>query len=250
VLSSQASERRPGAAQPVSPYKILQIDPSAEPEVVEGAYRRLVAKYHPDRNPSGSAAERVRELTAAYELLSDPERRARYDREAASFRPSASERSERDSGDDERSPAPARSGPPRKRARVVVGVALAVAVAYFVHARKEAERTSEQLAALDLPTLFGVELDAFTSACLAKASSTSAELAAPYCACLADVIRARFDLSPVNADTAADYKRVVSIRFNAAMPGEDSQADCRGRVQRSAPTTTRGNPLTPHGKVL
>jgi curved DNA-binding protein CbpA len=60
-------------------YRVLQVDPRAEPEVIEAARNRLVRKYHPDVNPSADAGERMRQINSAYEVLSDPERRARYD---------------------------------------------------------------------------------------------------------------------------------------------------------------------------
>lgn len=60
-------------------YKILQVDPSAEPEVIEAAYKRLVRKYHPDVNGAPDAHARMQELNDAYEILSDPAQRAEYD---------------------------------------------------------------------------------------------------------------------------------------------------------------------------
>jgi len=62
-------------------YKILQVDPCAEPEVIEAAYRRLARKYHPDVSDAPNAAEIMRDLNMAYEILSDETRRAEYDRE-------------------------------------------------------------------------------------------------------------------------------------------------------------------------
>lgn len=62
-------------------YKILQIDPSAEPEMVETAYRRLARKYHPDQNQSDDATVRMQELNEAYEILSDARKRTEYDRD-------------------------------------------------------------------------------------------------------------------------------------------------------------------------
>jgi hypothetical protein len=61
-------------------YKILQIDPTAEQEVVQAAYRRLVQKYHPDVNGTTDATARMQEINEAYEVLGDPDRRADYDR--------------------------------------------------------------------------------------------------------------------------------------------------------------------------
>ncbi len=62
-------------------YKILQVDPAAETEVIAAAYKRLAQKYHPDINPSPDATRRMQEINAAYEVLSHPDRRSLYDRE-------------------------------------------------------------------------------------------------------------------------------------------------------------------------
>ncbi len=61
-------------------YAILQVDPRAEPEVIEAAYRRLSRKYHPDVSGEADAGRRMRELNEAYETLSDSARRRAYDR--------------------------------------------------------------------------------------------------------------------------------------------------------------------------
>ncbi len=60
-------------------YTILQVDPRAEPEVIQAAYRRLAAKHHPDVDPSPEAMERMKLLNAAYEVLSDPVKRREHD---------------------------------------------------------------------------------------------------------------------------------------------------------------------------
>jgi hypothetical protein len=65
----------------LKPYKTLQVDRDAEQEVIEAAYKRLAGKYHPDKDPSASATQRMQEINAAFEILRDPERRGRYDRE-------------------------------------------------------------------------------------------------------------------------------------------------------------------------
>jgi len=64
-------------------YQVLQIDPEAEPDVIEVVYRKLARKYHPDVSPMPDAAERMKEINSAYEILHDPRRRATYDRELA-----------------------------------------------------------------------------------------------------------------------------------------------------------------------
>ncbi len=62
-------------------YEILQLHPSAEPDIIQAARRRLTLRYHPDRNSSPEAAEVMLRVNNAYEILSDPERRAAYDLE-------------------------------------------------------------------------------------------------------------------------------------------------------------------------
>ncbi|HTV05543.1 MAG TPA: DnaJ domain-containing protein [Acidobacteriaceae bacterium] len=58
-------------------YEFLQISPNAEEETIHRVYRFLAARYHPD-NPTTGDADQFAILTRAYEVLSDPERRARY----------------------------------------------------------------------------------------------------------------------------------------------------------------------------
>lgn len=60
-------------------YDLLQVSPRATQAVLKAAYRVLARAYHPDVNASPHAAERMRRLNAAYEILSDPDLRARYD---------------------------------------------------------------------------------------------------------------------------------------------------------------------------
>lgn len=61
-------------------YDVLGVDKGAENNDIKRAYRKLAMKYHPDRNPDDEkAAESFREVTEAYEVLADKEKRARYD---------------------------------------------------------------------------------------------------------------------------------------------------------------------------
>ena len=61
------------------PYKILQVDPEAEDEVIQAAYRRLAQKYHPDRSTGQEAIDRMVAINAAWETIGDPKRRASFD---------------------------------------------------------------------------------------------------------------------------------------------------------------------------
>jgi curved DNA-binding protein CbpA len=63
------------------PYETLGVERSASPDDIQKAYRRLAKKLHPDLNPGNKQAEeRFKEVSAAYGLLSDADKRARYDR--------------------------------------------------------------------------------------------------------------------------------------------------------------------------
>jgi curved DNA-binding protein CbpA len=68
------------ADAPIDPYKTLQVDPEAEDEVVQAAYRRLARKYHPDITPGPEAAARMAAINAAWAIVGDPVRRAAFDR--------------------------------------------------------------------------------------------------------------------------------------------------------------------------
>ena len=56
-------------------YGILGVSKDATNEEIKRAYRRLARKYHPDVNPDPEAAEKFKEINAAYEVLSDPQKR-------------------------------------------------------------------------------------------------------------------------------------------------------------------------------
>lgn len=61
-------------------YKILGVDKSATIDDIKKAYRKLAQKFHPDKNPGNKEAEeKFKEINEAYEVLSDPEKRKKYD---------------------------------------------------------------------------------------------------------------------------------------------------------------------------
>lgn len=61
-------------------YEILGLNKDASKDDIEKAYRKLALKYHPDRNQDDpSSAEKFREVTTAYEVLGDPDKRSQYD---------------------------------------------------------------------------------------------------------------------------------------------------------------------------
>jgi curved DNA-binding protein len=62
-------------------YKILGINQTASAEEIKKQFRKLALKYHPDRNPGDAVAEaKFKEISEAYEVLSDPDKRSKYDR--------------------------------------------------------------------------------------------------------------------------------------------------------------------------
>src|ERR1700722_17999452 len=61
-------------------YEVLSVSRDASDQELKTAYRKLAMQYHPDRNPDPSAEEKFKECGEAYSLLSDPEKRAAYDR--------------------------------------------------------------------------------------------------------------------------------------------------------------------------
>jgi curved DNA-binding protein len=67
-------------------YEVLGVPRDADQDTIRRAYRKLARKYHPDLNADSDAEERFKELGEAYEVLSDAEKRERYDRLGARWR--------------------------------------------------------------------------------------------------------------------------------------------------------------------
>jgi|688.fasta_scaffold14092_4 molecular chaperone DnaJ len=61
-------------------YDVLQLDKNASDEEIKKAYRRLAKQYHPDVNADAEAAEKFKAVSGAYEILSDPQKKANYDK--------------------------------------------------------------------------------------------------------------------------------------------------------------------------
>lgn len=67
-------------------YKSLGVNKTASEKDIKSAFRKLAQKYHPDRNPGDKKSEdKFKEINEAYEVLSDPQKRAKYDQLGASY---------------------------------------------------------------------------------------------------------------------------------------------------------------------
>ena len=73
------------AAQRTDYYKVLGVDKKASQDDIKKAYRRLARQYHPDTNAEAGAEDRFKEVQEAYDVLSDEEKRRRYDRGGSFF---------------------------------------------------------------------------------------------------------------------------------------------------------------------
>ncbi len=67
-----------GSTLPLDCYEVMQLSPNADPYTISRVYRMLASRYHPDNTETGNS-ERFIRLTAAHQILSDPEKRAKFD---------------------------------------------------------------------------------------------------------------------------------------------------------------------------
>ena len=79
-MPSNSPSPWPAALTGPTLYQQLQLDPSAEPDVIEAAYKRLALRYHPDRDKSPEAGQRMQVINEARRVLADPDLREQYDR--------------------------------------------------------------------------------------------------------------------------------------------------------------------------
>src|SRR5258705_10733167 len=78
-LSGSRSRRMPESSR--DPYQLLGVERTASAEAIQQAYRKLAKKLHPDLNPGNKAAEeQFKDISVAYNLLNDPDKRAKFDR--------------------------------------------------------------------------------------------------------------------------------------------------------------------------
>ena len=92
-------------------YSVLGVPRTAKQEAIQRAYRKLARKYHPDVNREPDAADRFKEIGEAYDTLSDPETRARYDRFGADYRQYAGRGADSEGGGTGRGSGGPRPGP-------------------------------------------------------------------------------------------------------------------------------------------
>lgn len=77
-FSSGSKQNMPPTSRDIDYYEVLQLSPKADLETIRRVYRIMAARYHPD-NPESGDQEKFLLLSDAYKILSNPERRSRYD---------------------------------------------------------------------------------------------------------------------------------------------------------------------------
>lgn len=123
-------------------YFILGVTPTAGQAEIRSAYRTLMRRFHPDADPSAEAAERARDINAAYAVLSNPERRSNYDEAISARRPV---RFELDPRENERPPRRSILGP---IAATGFGIVAAAMIAFAISPSMRFPNSSGKPAAL------------------------------------------------------------------------------------------------------
>src|SRR5229473_3361348 len=67
-------------------YEVLGVPRTATADEIKTAFRKLARKYHPDVNKAAGAEDKFKEIGEAYEVLKDPDKRAKYDRYGAAWK--------------------------------------------------------------------------------------------------------------------------------------------------------------------
>ena len=96
-----------------SHYDLLQVQPTADLDIIQAEYRSMMRRYHPDVNPSPEAEDIAKRLNLAFETSSDPARRAAYDRELASRSGGTAGRARQEGSGASSRPAPPPPRPPQ-----------------------------------------------------------------------------------------------------------------------------------------
>lgn len=122
-------------------YEVLQVQDSADPEVIDAAYRSLARKYHPDVNNSSDAKERMQRINNAYNVLRDPWKRSVYDQKRHAD--SRTER-QRQQETEVRQPSSNTQESSRKPARlaIVLGILSTLALALILSVEKRSNGTA------------------------------------------------------------------------------------------------------------
>jgi len=120
-------------------YEVLQISPNADPETVHRVYRLQAQRFHPDNQETGNA-ETFRLVSEAYQVLSDPQRRAAYDAEYGAGRRKAEQETFSPP------PAPAFQDEAQKREEILL----------LLYRRRLAQPEQPSLSLRELETLLGV----------------------------------------------------------------------------------------------
>ena len=188
-------------------YEILGVTRDADDKVLKSAFRKLAMQYHPDRNPGDHTAEiKFKEVSAAYECLKDPQKRAAYDR----FGHAAFENGGGPAGSPAISP---------RRCRTSSTISSATSWAAAAAAAPAGRGAS---AAPIFATIMEISLEEAYSGAPPKSRCRPRSSARPARAAAPSPVRARRPARPARA-TAASARRRASSRSSAPAP------TCQGR---------------------